>query len=425
MKLVHVEINSNSFIWDADQCLENSPIQVETSPEEVVLQPTMPENSISEPAIWVILIVFVSLLFSVEYSRNRERLGETIIWLLWDFSGLRFIANKLFLPNKIPAKLSSKRPPNTFIIWVIGIYAAIFGIASNRYENSLDKIESRANSFLMQLTVIEDPEIRKRFLSNIGNIQGLGCPKVPRLLNPFSVLGSLLIEEPDDGTRDLMMGVVKQYSDDLKESNLSNSILTGIQLNDVDISSAELSNADLSNASLYKVNFSGTTLSYAKYASTKLSNSNFNKSYMFSVDFKEAKLTCVNFNSAMLRYSKFDGADLFGCNMQSANLSYTSLNKASLVNINFDGSDLSHATLLNAYLSGSKFKNVNMNETLLIGAILEDVTFIETNNLTPEQLCQAEILEDVLIMDADLESSTKELCPEVFESSLGGGSGGF
>lgn len=62
---------------------------------------------------------------------------------LFDFLGFRLIYSML---NRPIDKESGKKKPITFFIWSVGIYIALFGIASQRYENRIDIIETRASA---------------------------------------------------------------------------------------------------------------------------------------------------------------------------------------------------------------------------------------------------------------------------------------
>ena len=60
------------------------------------------------------------------------------------YSGFEYIFRKI-KPAKKP------RPLPTFILWLIAVYIASFGVASQRYENRVDIIENKANSIYPQL----------------------------------------------------------------------------------------------------------------------------------------------------------------------------------------------------------------------------------------------------------------------------------
>ena len=128
---------------------------------------------------------------NLDRKRWREYLKRVIIqfikitysFIKWVFhySGLEFIYRK-FNPPKNP------QPLPTGFIWVVGIYVAFFGVASQRYENRIDIIENRANSIFAQLAV---PSVQKKAIGRISLVQNMQCPYKPNILNPSSVFISL------------------------------------------------------------------------------------------------------------------------------------------------------------------------------------------------------------------------------------------
>ena len=112
------------------------------------------------------------------------------VWLLWDFSGLRMIFSKLYIPynskleffliNKCHQYEFYKRQPTTIFIWLISFYVALFGIASQRYENRVDVIENRANALISQISIKGE----KKF-SGVGRIQNMKCPEKPIIFSPL------------------------------------------------------------------------------------------------------------------------------------------------------------------------------------------------------------------------------------------------
>lgn len=111
--------------------------------------------------------------------------GRFLLWLIYDFSGFRFIWSKI-LPPKETAKI--KRKPSTFIFWIFGIYVALYSITSQRYENRVDIIENRANSIFTKLST----PAYKKTLSRISRVQNMFCPQRPYILNPDTVFSSLM-----------------------------------------------------------------------------------------------------------------------------------------------------------------------------------------------------------------------------------------
>lgn len=63
-----------------------------------------------------------------------KRIIFRILWEIYDLSGIRFIIEKI----KPPLKHANARKTSSLILWLIGIYIALYGIASGRYENRID-----------------------------------------------------------------------------------------------------------------------------------------------------------------------------------------------------------------------------------------------------------------------------------------------
>ena len=102
------------------------------------------------------------------------------IWGFWNFF-LRKISEKIVPPFD---KKSGKRPAPTFLLWLCGIYIALFNIAAFRYESRIDVIENRANAVFAQLSI---KEIRTKTLNRIADIQKMQCPYKPSILDHISI----------------------------------------------------------------------------------------------------------------------------------------------------------------------------------------------------------------------------------------------
>ncbi len=77
-------------------------------------------------------------------------------WFFWELMGTRSIWEKI----KPPVNPVTK--PATIALWVVGIYVAFFGVASQRYENRIDIIENRANAIFTQLGTLNVKKVLSR-----------------------------------------------------------------------------------------------------------------------------------------------------------------------------------------------------------------------------------------------------------------------
>ncbi|MGD9202880.1 MAG: formylglycine-generating enzyme family protein [Chitinispirillia bacterium] len=157
-------------------------------------------------------------------------------WILLELLGLRFIYRKIIpLTEEEKEKENSlkKRSPATFGLWFIGIYVAIFGLASQRYENRLDKIETKSTLVISQLAV---EKTRRIALQNIGELGRNELPFKPELFNPFSTIKSMISHFNTDYEESgfLVKPILESFKDSLP---------SGIDLTDNDLSGADLTGA--------------------------------------------------------------------------------------------------------------------------------------------------------------------------------------
>ena len=206
-------------------------------------------------------------------------------WLLSDFSGLRYVRLKIKPLN--PEKEKSQTKPSSFFLWLIGIYIALFSIASNRYENSLEKIELRMNAVVAQLSTSDD----KAFYNLIASIRGIQrkeCPRKPFLFNPASIVQSLFRQQQSHEIINWSIETIQNWKNKLEEADLEEANLQG-----ADLREANLKGADLRRANL-----------------------------------KGADFTVANLKGADLYKANLEGADFFGANLEGADLEEANLQNA-------------------------------------------------------------------------------------------------
>jgi len=193
-------------------------------------------------------------------------IAKFVVWIIWEFSGLRFICEKI-----VPPKSEKQKAP-TFFIWLVGIYIALFGIASQRYENRVDVIENRTNAIFAQ---ISNPNSRKPCISRIPRVQNMSCPLKPELLHPASVLTSLF----KDGHRyEPIVELLAELVEDWK-----------LELDDTDLRYAHLEKTNLDNARMRRTILIGANLSY-----TSLNRADLEGAYLVQTKLKGASLIEAN-----------------------------------------------------------------------------------------------------------------------------------
>ncbi len=293
-------------------------------------------------------------------TRNRV---QGLLQSLYNFSSFRIIWERICPPKDV----NGKQQASTFVLWILGIHFAAFGIASGRYENRKDALETRITVVATQLATIS----RKAALNRLSAIQEIEIPTAPKILRIWSPYTSLLgKQKKDEDIIDQIQELIISEKEDLKEVNL----------NGIDLSARLIDNTYFKNVDLSSANLSGASLIYADLSSTNLSSANLSSANLSSAMLGLAKLPSANLSSA----------NLIGANLSVANLSYADLSSANLIDANLYGADLiganlsyadlsyadlrggfSSANLSGANLSSANFSGANLIGANLIGANLE------------------------------------------------------
>ncbi len=117
-----------------------------------------------------------------------------------------------------------------------------------------------------------------------------------------------------------MLGVVDLRNSDLFEANLS-----GVNLVDVDLSGSDLSEANLVDAYLCRANLSGTGLVSAYLIVTDLTGANLRGANLSRANLNDAILVGADLREADLSKADLRGADLRGADLRGADLTETEL----------------------------------------------------------------------------------------------------
>lgn len=225
---------------------------------------------------------------------------------IYDFTGSRYIYEK-----KI------KQQPRTIFLWVVGIYIALYGIASTRYELSLDRLENRISAVVAQLSTT-NKQVFINLVSQIFAVQKEKTPTKPYISNPFSVLTSLYIEERNKSISDWSKDIIEIWKSnldgihafmfsDLKKVNLDGAHLERAVLSGVDFEESELRGAHLEDADL----------SFSNLKRTDFRNACLERAMLFGVDFEGACLRGANLKKAIVgEDTNFEGVDLREANLE-------------------------------------------------------------------------------------------------------------
>ncbi len=305
------------------------------------------------------ITIGVISLFAINFNRGKKILQ----WIVWEASGLRFIWEKSFPPSTIPA-----RPPATIIFWLLGVYLALFGWASLKYELTVAKIEKRANIVFLQLS----SPAYKRALGRIPEIQHLPCPALPQVLKPATVYHSLTGRSTYFQMVDLLKETIEDWKRSLDTVELQRAYLPHARLWEADLQEANLKNANLRHAQMWDANLQDAVA--------------------WDADFENTNLKDADLRGADLRGANLENANLENTNLENADLRNTSLIKANLKNANLKNADLREANLRQANLSGAVLKDSRLWNADLRQANLQGATYLQPENLAMAQdLYQAQL----------------------------------
>lgn len=254
------------------------------------------------------------------------------------FSGLLYILDKVWPPiiksgfwrYLCPSWIGVDRKPATIMLWFVGIYFTLFGVASQRYENIKAKADLKASMIFSQLGT----PAQKQAFSRMAELQHILLPVEPVLLTPdfpylsLSSWRSLTKETEYPEMIDIVKSTVENWKSSLDGALLSEIDLSGFNLDYANLEGAILSGADLrktrlrhcnlKNSNLYKANLSGcyladgSSLSGANCMNAKLSDTNLTNSNLESVDFRSADLHGAILSGANLKGARFWGIDVIG-----------------------------------------------------------------------------------------------------------------
>lgn len=160
----------------------------------------------------------------------------------------------------------------------------------------------------------------------------------------------------------------------LQGASLRGSCLQGMDLSktilqEVDLAEAILSDIKAGGANFQRANFSNAKLDMATLAGADLSFSN-----MLACD-----LSGANLERATLVQASMREAQLSSANLEYSNLSQAIMRGATLTDANLSGANLEHADLRETKCMRTRFDGATLKETMLRGAELEGVSFIEVD----------------------------------------------
>ena len=181
---------------------------------------------ITDSGLWTIVINLIIIAFAVQYSRS-ESFGEALVWWIWDFSGLRFVWEKIRPPTL--SKPSDYRPPSTFSAWVFGIlsiYAALFYYVQEQYDKKSTKVEKRVDDFYKSIALSKSTPDKALWVE-IAMIQQMRIPLEPDFFRPLSVINSIRNTKKPENANKRLLTLIKSKKEFLAGAELEFANLQG------------------------------------------------------------------------------------------------------------------------------------------------------------------------------------------------------
>nr|VFK75810.1 MAG: Uncharacterized protein YjbI, contains pentapeptide repeats [Candidatus Kentron sp. MB] len=326
-----------------------------------------------------------------------------ILWAVYTYSGARHIREMAQYKSRSGPDY---KPSPTLVLWVVGIYLGLHGIATNRYEAALDRAENRMSAVVSQLST-NNEQAFKNLIGQIPDIQQKKTPLEPNVLWPFQVLEnlsclikdkevsggmeeestwksrfgclidgvkgnfvlvSLLYEEPNPEILDWSRKTIETW----RGRSMAGASLTSVNLSGANLKQANLSGAYLGQADLFRAYLNQANLSGAQLRRTILFHANLNRANLSGADLYGANLAWASLIGADLSQATLWETNLSGANLREADLSGAGLKKANLFGANLGTANLSGANLYRANLSRTALEEANFSGAYLGHADLAD-----------------------------------------------------
>jgi len=182
----------------------------------------------------------------------------------------------------------------------------------------------------------------------------------------------------------------------LQDANLQAAILEDTRLFNTNLSGSDLSKIDLSRRSLKRVNFSGATFSDTNLTGSILIGVNLSDAILSGAVLIKTDLSGANLDGVDLRNKDLTGVNLSGVDLRNKDLTGTILIQSNLSGANLDGVDLRNKDLTGVNLSGVDLRNKDLTGTILIqsnlsGANLDGVD-LRNKDLTGVNLSGVDLI---------------------------------
>lgn len=339
------------------------------------------------------------------------RLIGVALWWFCHLVGLRWMWEKINPPSTETTVALHYRKPSSFLIWILGIYFAIFGFASARYERSINDLTLRITVFLNELNA----NAAKYALETAGDLLNYKVPLEPSLGNYSDVLSpilSLFISDIHEPSRGLVQSIILAYKEKMPGCNLERLDMKGLRQFSVNLQGSHMKKSTWYGDNLVRSDFSGSFLSNVDLNFLIIGNVNFGKSTI--VDLKAVGMD-----------KPFDPKKVFGegipcgntssviidqCNFTGAKIHYDFLHNAQIGASNFSSAEFKFAKIINSSFFNCTFENTTFDNCALVNCC-----FYNCSNLSPRSFSNVTSLSGCVLPDTREFNEFKRNNPALFE----------
>lgn len=269
-----------------------------------------------------------------------KKIPVTILWVLYEYTGAHYIWRKI---RPLEDPITGIRIPAPITIWVIGIYFALYGIASQRYENRLGALENEVSLIVAQ---IGSPS-GKKALERIPDVQKKPCPSEPELWPLYS-------------------GIISLFGKQVPNKEIVKKLIKVISSCKNDLNGVNLINVNLEWADLWEANLEGAIISQSNLRAAQLAKANLQRARLLWTDLRLANLALADLRGAYIGGANLEHADLWIAHLEGAHLEGTSLYGTWFYRAHLEKADLSNAKID----EHTEFKDANLEEAIWINGIV-------------------------------------------------------
>lgn len=363
-------------------------------------------------------------------GRIDTELLKKQLWVLYHYSGLRAICSLAWPKKNKELSAPGYRKPATFVLWLLGTYTALFGIASGRYEMRVNMLLARANALIAQTAI---PEACGAAIEQMPAVQYEECPVKPEFWNPFSVFYSAFFKNKNSPQcleiAKILRNTIVTNQKHLSGIILRNAFLQSAHFKNLNATDSTFVDCDFKNSTYYNCFFLNSRFVNADFNDVKMRNVNFSHTKFYNTVFSSSTIEKTSLNDVYIRKGEFIKTKLNNVDFKYATiyetifqnctnglikssfvLSYNPLifKNSTLHNIIFFNSYFSGAQIENCYIHNCKFNKSTLDASEIKYSTVKQSAFINTQ-ITNSCLNELKIL-NTTIKNLNLYKTNATMC---------------